>query len=519
MSRRRGTGSLVASPVLVGAVTVLISIIAVFIAYNANRGLPFVPTYDLNAQLPSGDKLVKGNEVRTGGFRVGVVSDITPKTVSVAGKRRSVAVVKLKLDKVVDPLGVDTRLRVRPRSALGLKYVELTPGRSSQTFKAGDTVPLKNASQPLELEDVFSTFQPKTRQDIRTATEGFGDAFTGRGQSINTAIAALNPFFRHLTPVMHSLADPDTQLDQFFLQLGRSAAQVAPVAHINAVLFTEMADTFAAISNDPAALQATIEKSPPTETTAIESFRVQRPFLADFADLSHRLQPAIQELPRSLPKINIALKVGTPVLPRTVRLNNDLRDLSKEVLKRFKDPTTLLTLQDLNTALTVTRPAIEYIAPFQTVCNYAGYFLNSLGEHQSQLSPDHSGTVQNQGLKFVNVFQPNNYGTLSSSRNVDIMPGQKAQSATFMGQPAHRLEAPLMPYAAIDAQGNADCQRGQEGYPNGPFTTGGRYGAGELSDGTPAGGNASITDPNYPILSGGTFVTRRLGITNLKQVP
>ena len=88
-----------------------------------------------------------------------------------------------------------------------------------------------------------------------------------------------------------------------------------------------------------------------------------------------------------------------------------------------------------------------------------------------------------------------------------------------MGQPAHRLEAPLMPYAAIDAQGNADCQRGQEGYPNGPFTTGGRYGAGELSDGTPAGGNASITDPNYPILSGGTFVTRRLGITNLKQVP
>ena len=53
MTRRRGTASLVASPVLVGAVTVLISIIAVFIAYNANKGLPFVPTYDLKAQLPS----------------------------------------------------------------------------------------------------------------------------------------------------------------------------------------------------------------------------------------------------------------------------------------------------------------------------------------------------------------------------------------------------------------------------------------------------------------------------------
>src|SRR3954451_7653085 len=419
MTRRRGTASLVASPVLVGAVTVLIAIIAVFIAYNANRGLPFVPTYDLNAELPSGGKLVKGNEVRAGGFRVGVVQDIKPRTVTVKGKRKSVAFVQLKLDKVVEPLGVDTKLRGRPRSALGLKYVELTPGRSKQTYKAGDTVPLKNSSEPLELEDVFTTFQPKTRKDIRTATEGFGDAFTGRGQSINTAIQALNPFFRHLTPVMRTLADPDTQLDQFFLQLGRSAAQVAPVAHTNAVLFTEMADTFAAISRNPAALQATIEKSPPTEDTAIHSFQVQRPFLADFADLSTRLQPAIQQLPKSLPAINRALKVGTPILPRTVRLNRDLRDLSKEVLKRFKDPTTILTLQDLNTALTVTRPAIEYIAPFQTVCNYGGYFLNSLGEHQSQLSPDHSGTVQNQGLKFVNVFQPNNYGTLTSSPKVD----------------------------------------------------------------------------------------------------
>jgi len=522
MTRRKGTASLVASPVLVGAVTVLITIIAVFIAYNANRGLPFVPTYDLNAELPSGGKLVKGNEVRTGGFRVGVVKDIKPRTVKVKGKQETVAFVQLKLDKVVEPLAVDTTLRVRPRSALGLKYVELTPGKSKQTYKQGDTVPLKNSSEPLELEDVLTAFQPKTREDIRTATAGFGDAFTGRGRSINTSIQALNPFFRYLTPVMRTLADPDTQLDQFFLQLGRTAAQVAPVARTNALLFTKMADTFEAISRNPAALQATIEKGPPTEDVAISSFRVQRPFLADFADLSVRLRPAVRQLPVSLPKVNRALRVGTPVLPRTVRLNRDLRDLSNELYKRFKDPSTLLALRDLNTALTVTRPALEYIAPFQTVCNYANYWFTGLGEHMSQVSPDKSGTTQNQGLKFPNFFQPNSYGTLHSSRNVDILPGQNAHNATFppgAGGPAHRLQAPLMPYPAIDAQGNADCQRGQEGYPAGGFTTGGRYGKGVLSDGTAAGGNAAITDPNYPILSGGTTVSRELGINNLRDVP
>ena len=58
MTRRSGTASLVASPVLVGAVTVLVAIIAVFIAYNANAGLPFVPTYDVKAELPDRKSVV-----------------------------------------------------------------------------------------------------------------------------------------------------------------------------------------------------------------------------------------------------------------------------------------------------------------------------------------------------------------------------------------------------------------------------------------------------------------------------
>ena len=41
------------SPVLVGAVTVLVIIVAVFLAYNANNGLPFVSTYDLKARVPT----------------------------------------------------------------------------------------------------------------------------------------------------------------------------------------------------------------------------------------------------------------------------------------------------------------------------------------------------------------------------------------------------------------------------------------------------------------------------------
>ena len=65
MSRRSGA-ALAASPVLVGAVTVLVTIVAVFLSYNATSGLPFVPTYDLNANLPNAQQLVRGFEVRIG---------------------------------------------------------------------------------------------------------------------------------------------------------------------------------------------------------------------------------------------------------------------------------------------------------------------------------------------------------------------------------------------------------------------------------------------------------------------
>ena len=519
MRSRSGTAALVASPVLVGAVTVLIAIIAVFIAYSANKGLPFVPTYDVKAELPSGNKLVKGNEVRTGGFRVGVVSDIRPVTTKVDGENRSVALVTLKLDKTVEPLSTDSELRVRPRSALGLKYIELTPGRGDKTYKAGDTIPVTNASEPLDFEDVYKIFDPKTRPKIQQATEGFGDSFAGRGESINVAIEGLNPLFRHLTPVMTNLADPDTELDQFFVQLGRASAQAAPVARTQAVLFTNMADTFAAVSRYPRELQRTIEKAPPTMDTSIASFKVQRPFLADFTDLSHRLRPAARELPKSLPAFNRALAVGTPVLPKTVALNERFEGVFGELDELFENPNTLLTLRDLRTTLGVTRPAIEFIAPYQTVCNYAIYFIHPLGEHQSQVAPEKGGTAQNQGLKFVNLEQPNNYGGSVSSRNVDVPPGQPARGAKdATGADLHRLMAPLYG-PAIDAQGNADCQRGQEGYPNGPLTTGGRYGKGALPDGTAAGGNASNTDNDYPILSGGTFKSRELGIDNLRDVP
>ena len=92
MKRGGPLQALTSSPTMVGAITTLIVVVAVFLAYNANNGLPFVQTYRLTAQVPDANGLVKGNEVRIGGVRVHggtsrlrrILEDVEPDEVLIA---------------------------------------------------------------------------------------------------------------------------------------------------------------------------------------------------------------------------------------------------------------------------------------------------------------------------------------------------------------------------------------------------------------------------------------------------
>ena len=75
MNRRRS--SLAASPLLIGAITTLIVVVAVFLSYNANNGLPFVPTYNIKVELAEATGLQPSNQVRIAGTRVGIVRSLS----------------------------------------------------------------------------------------------------------------------------------------------------------------------------------------------------------------------------------------------------------------------------------------------------------------------------------------------------------------------------------------------------------------------------------------------------------
>jgi virulence factor Mce-like protein len=396
---RGRSAAITGNPVLIGAATVLVLIVAVFLAYNANSGLPFVPTYTLSAEVPNAAQLVVGNDVRIGGTRVGAVSGITPRKLD---DGQVIAVVKMSLDKDVQPLPTDSTVLIRPRSALGLKYVELTRGHRPGGYADGATIPLAKATPtPVEFDEFLNMFDDATRKAAAANTVGFGDAFAGRGESINTAIGAFRPLLRDIIPVARNLSSRKTNLKRFIRELGDAAAIVAPAAESQAQLFVNLNTTMSALRQVTPFIQESIAEGPATLDTAIAELPRQRPFLANTQGLFHELRPGVRALRGAAPDLSAALTVGTPTLRRSVAFNKRLEPLFRELQNFAQDPMVPRGIQALTGTLRSLKPTLDYLAPAQTKCNYIALWFRNIGSLLSE--GDKNGTWQ----RFIIVAAPN----------------------------------------------------------------------------------------------------------------
>ncbi|MDQ3758372.1 MAG: MlaD family protein [Actinomycetota bacterium] len=488
---------------MVGAVTTLIVIVAVFLAYNANNGLPFVPVYSVSVDVPNAARLGENNEVRIGGTRVGVVESIQPialensQSVSAddapspdSGEEIG-ARLNLKLDKAAQPLPKDSIFRVRYKSTFGLKYLEIVRGTGPDaeeghifdgTNDAGlaqceiptdpssfsDSIPEQAKDgcfqEQTEFDAINNTFDNATRSAARENLVGYGGAFAGRGASLNDAIEALRPVAENLGPVARVLSDPSTRLERFIVELADTANAVAPVAEQQAQFFENAAIAFEAIARDPDALQETIAEGPPTLDVAIDTLPRQRPFLAEFAELNRRLRPGVQDLRTALPVLNRAIDVGTPVLARTPAMNRRLRDVFVELDRLVSQPSTAVSLDRLRDTFDSARRFSEWVVPAQTVCNYFNYWFTFLPEALSER--DQAGYTFRQALTSAPPGEESQ-GPIAAYSGIQAN-GRYGDFAPPPHQPGEfDSEAnPILhgnPYGPTGQDGD-DCQAGQSGY-------------------------------------------------------
>jgi ABC-type transporter Mla subunit MlaD len=383
MRNRGGIQGVASSPVIVGAVTVLVVIVAVFLAYNANNGLPFVSTYDLKARVPNADALVKGNEVRIGGSRVGVVKSVKPIQL---GNGKVAAELSLSLDKSAEPIPTNSTMIIRPKSPLGLKYLQIVPGNSANGLAAGETIPLSAARpEPVDIDQFFDMFDKKTRLAIQRSQAGFGNALAGRGPQFNAAIGSLRTLSENAPPVLSALVAPSTNFGGFWRALEALSATVAPVAETQASLFVALDRTFAAFARvSRPFIQETIVKGPPTLDAVTADLPQLRPFFHDSARFFTALKPGAQALGRTSPTIDAALRAGIPALNRSPALYAQITPTAEALLDFQSSPGVFNGLDLLIDTNELLDPTLRFLTPAQTTCNYLSLVFKNLADAFSE---------------------------------------------------------------------------------------------------------------------------------------
>jgi virulence factor Mce-like protein len=458
MTGRSRMQNLASSPTMVGAVTVLITVVAVFLAYQANTGLPFVPTYRVTAQVPNADELVPGNEVRIGGVQIGTISSIDPVQ---QADGAVTARLNLKLNKSVEPIPTDSTVIVRARSALGLKYLQIVLGKSSQGVPEGAVLPLAAARpEPVDIDQVLNTFNAPTRKAIQVNLREFGDAVTGRGADINGAIGQLKPLVELLTPVMRNLGSPQTDLSRFVSALSATAAEVAPVAETQAHMFVALDQTFGALARVARPfIQEAISEGPPTEDVAITTLPKIRPFVRHTSALFADLRPGFAALRPAAPAVANAIVVGIPALKASPAFNAQLPPLSQALVNLNDDPTSRQGINDATQATAFLKQLLTFIGPAQSVCNYGTLFARNVANLFSTRNV--LGTFQ----RFIAFGVPNS-ALVNSSQGYGANNLGSPASAPANGPNQNFLHFNPYPNTASPGQTH-ECEAGNERYIDG----------------------------------------------------
>jgi ABC-type transporter Mla subunit MlaD len=448
---RRRSSSPFSNPVLIGALAVLVLVVGVVIAFQANNGLPYVPRYTLHIEAPNAEELVHGAEVHMGGALIGSVTKVTAAR-DKAGQ--PIAVIDAQLDKTVEPLPVDTRFAIRLKGAIGDKFLAVTLGHSRRTWRNGATVPLGHTSASVDLDQVLDMYTPPTQAGVAATTIGFGQSLAGRGPAINRAIGAFVPLVDDLVPVMHNLASKRTDLKGFIRGLGSLTAALAPVANAQAALYTNLDLTFKSLAGVATPyLQQWIAQTPPTLQAVISDGPAIGAFAADTGQLFTDLKPGIAALPQTAPKLTAAFKAGIKNLPGTAQLDRQTIAVSQALDQFGADSTVQSGLSRLTLASNSLAKPLQSLTPTQNSCNYITLFLRNLA---SSLSDNvGTGTV----LRIVLVAIDNDIAGGEGEPSTRPFTSNSTAGGTQHG-PLH-----FDPYPNTAAAGQPiECSAGKEPY-------------------------------------------------------
>lgn len=361
---------------LVGSITVLILVITTFLAYNSNKGLPWVPSQRLTVEFKNAANIVPGNEVRIGGTRVGIVEAARAKENPNGG---ATALLDLKLDQNAQKIPVDSTILIRARSLLGLKYVQITPGKSKKDFEWGSSVPIANSTpDPVEIDQLLNTFDDPTRIGIQQTIGAFGNALGGRGSVVGQLIDDAGPLADSLVPVGKILANEDTGLVPFLTSLGRFTGELAAADQATGQLFRNLDGTLGALAAADDALDQTLQVAPDALSSTAQSLRVTRGAIEPHIRFARTLQPGIEATADGANDLAAASRAAVSGLRDTPRFARDFVGVLDQLDRVGTSSVVARGLDGLTQFSSSGQPLIQGLSNAQRTCSYGSLLLRNI---------------------------------------------------------------------------------------------------------------------------------------------
>jgi phospholipid/cholesterol/gamma-HCH transport system substrate-binding protein len=168
-------------------------------------------TYEVKIPFNEATQLAEQSDVRISGVNVGKVQSIE---LAPNGKQ---ALATAAIDDRYAPLPEDTRAMLRTKTLLGETYIELTPGsRKGPEMPDGGTLPEANVAESVQLDEIFRTFNAKTRAAFQEWMRESAVAINGQGQNFSYALGGLEPTFTELDKLFRVLDSQRLAVGQLF---------------------------------------------------------------------------------------------------------------------------------------------------------------------------------------------------------------------------------------------------------------------------------------------------------------
>jgi ABC-type transporter Mla subunit MlaD len=168
-------------------------------------------SYEIKVPFTEAIQLAEQSDVRISGVDVGKVQSIE----LAPNKRESLATIQI--DNKYAPLPASTRAMLRTKTLLGETYVELTPGsRGGPRLADGGTLPRAQVAESVQLDEIFRTFNPRTRAAFQSWMQEAAVAIDGQGQSLSAALGEFDPTFTEFDKLFRVLDTQRLAVNQLF---------------------------------------------------------------------------------------------------------------------------------------------------------------------------------------------------------------------------------------------------------------------------------------------------------------